>query len=75
MKSQHREKNIVKLAEKIPASIPGDKNLLCKVTHRCSWAAEPWKRAGRGAAGSPPARAAAGQKNPPQTCLNGKNVL
>ena len=37
MKSQHREKNIVKLAEKIPASIPGDKNLLCKVTHRRSW--------------------------------------
>ena len=58
MKSQHREKNIVKLAEKIPASIPGDKNLLCKVTHRLSWAAEPWKRTGRGVAGSPPARAA-----------------
>ena len=52
MKSQHREKNIVKLAEKIPASIPGDKNLLCKVTHRLSWAAEPWKRAGRGAPGA-----------------------
>ena len=65
MKSQHREKNIVKLAEKIPASIPGDKNLLCKVTHRRSWAAEPWKRAGRGAPGArPPERRQARKTRP-----------
>ena len=50
MKSQHREKNIVKLAEKIPASIPGEKNLLCKVTHRRSWL----QSRGKGRAGGSP---------------------
>ena len=75
MKSQHREKNIVKLAEKIPASIPGDKNLLCKVTHRRSWLQSRGKGRAGGAPETCPPERRQGQKNPPQTCLNGKNVL
>ena len=65
MKSQHREKNIVKLAEKIPASIPGDKKSSVQGDASAFLAAEPWKGRAGGAPETCPPERRQGQKNPP----------